>query len=179
MNRSTPIRRTAFKSKAPAPRPVKTFEIHTPRSTAPALLTMVGPGLLAAMFKPQPKDNTMQHLGYMALVRKLPCARCRCYFPGLMQFCHADILGKGGKGKGWKSDCRLGWPGCAECHRIVGSTGTMPKAKRHEFEARAGFETRSTIYTRGLWPASLPLWPDLEKDHAEENHQTETAAVPA
>ena len=174
MKRSTPMRRTAFKSKALVQRPVKTID-YTPRPRDVAVAVhAVARAMVAA-----PKENILQHRGYMALVRLLPCARCRCYYPGLMQFAHADILGFGGKGRGIKSDCRLGWPGCAECHRIVGSTGRMPKAQRHDFEARAGFETRSTIYSRGLWPASLPLWHDLEKNHAEENHRTETEAIPA
>lgn len=180
MKRSAPMKRTAFKSKLPPQRAVKTYEVHTPKPRTPALLTMVGPGLLAAMFRPQPKDNVIEeHGAYMALVRKLPCARCGDYLPGFMQFCHADILGKGGKGKGLKSDCRLGWPGCAPCHYYVGSTGRMPKAKRHAFEARAGTETRQLVFSRGLWPASLPLWHDLETNHAEETTRTETAAIPA
>lgn len=177
MKRSAPMKRTAFGSKLlPARAATQTTYTPRPRAVAVAVQAIVSRAVVQV-----PKDNLQQHRGYMALVRTLPCARCRRFYPGLMQFCHADILGRGGKGRGLKSDCRLGWPGCAECHYFVGSTGTMSKAERHAFEATAGTETRRLIFSRGLWPASLPLWHDLEKDHAhhrEENPQARTATVP-
>ena len=53
-----------------------------------------------------PKDGPLQHEGYIAQVRRLPCIRCGVV--GFSQFCHADE----GKGMALKTDCRLGWPGC-------------------------------------------------------------------
>lgn len=105
-----------------------------------------------------PKDKPLQHLGYMTIVRGLPCARCKSS-QWRSQFCHADILGRGGKGKGLRSDCRLGWPGCRECHWFVGTSGKMTKTERHAFEAAAGVSTRAAVIAAGLWPARLPRWP--------------------
>lgn len=153
--------------------------VGSPRHVGPEY--RYGARLVAALFRPVPKDNPLQHEGYMAAVRKLPCYGCGVR--GLTQFCHADILGAGGKGQGIKSDCRLGWPGCGPsplqnswftagdgptlpntagngCHWYVGTSGQMPKLERHEFEAQAGRETRATIKRMGLWPADLPDWPE-------------------
>ena len=107
-----------------------------------------------------PKDDMIQHGAYMAAVRSLPCDLCRTWAGS--QFCHSDILGNGGKGMGIKSDCRLGWPGCPACHYYVGTSGAMPKETRHRYEAAAGCRTRAEIRRRGIWPASLPAWPQDE-----------------
>lgn len=154
-------RGTGFRPKLPPLRPVKQYEVHTPRLRPMAV--PVAPAANAATFRPAPKDRPLQHGGYIAAVRRLACAHC-CR-PGPSQFCHADILGTGGKGKGIKSDCRLGWPGCADtsgregCHTLIGSRGTYTKADRHALEARYGTETRATVRAMGAWPARLPAWP--------------------
>lgn len=110
-----------------------------------------------------PKDAPLQHEGYMALVRRLPCIRCGVV--GFSQFCHADE----GKGMGLKTDCRLGWPGCGPrdsdtpgCHWYVGTSGRMGKEARRQFEAMAGRETREAIRSLGQWPATLPAWAEDE-----------------
>src|SRR4051812_19019750 len=70
----------------------------------------------------QPKENAIQHEGYMRLVRLLPCANCG--IEGYTQFCHADQ----GKGMALKTDCRRGWPGCGPrpgvpgCHYLIGTS---------------------------------------------------------
>lgn len=149
------MKRSGFKSKAPVPRPAKQCD-YVPRPRAIAV-AVAGPARATVAI---PKDNPLQHLAYMAAVRSLPCDLCRTHAGS--QFCHADILGKGGKGIGIKSDCRLGWPGCADCHYYVGTSGSMPKETRHRFEAAAGRRTRAEIRRRGLWPATLPAWADDE-----------------
>lgn len=175
MKRGKPMRRTAIKKPSAPPQ-----FIGVPTGVARVVLRAgpefrYGAPQVAALFRPMPKDNPLQHEGYMAAVRKLPCYGCGVR--GLTQFCHADILGVGGKGERIKSDCRLGWPGCGPsfgmaelfsrgswgeggngCHWYVGTSGQMPKLERHEFEAQAGRETRATIKRMGLWPADLPEW---------------------
>ncbi len=99
-----------------------------------------------------PKEGLLQHAGYMALVRQLKCAHCGRAGPS--QFCHSDE----GKGTGIKSDCRLGWPGCAECHFAIGTQRIYTKVLRRVMEAEMAARTRDEIETRGLWPKSLPLW---------------------
>ena len=151
------MKRSGFKPARP-PRPA-TQTTYTPRARAPAPAAAPDLRPVAAVAK----DGAIQHRGYMALVRALPCARCGR--PGPSQFCHADILGTGGKGMGLKSDCRLGWPGCGPhdgltgCHWVVGTSGVYSKEQRHEFESAAGRRTRATIIELGLWPGRMGLWP--------------------
>lgn len=102
--------------------------------------------------EPVEKDNPIQHAGYMNAVRSLPCARCGK--PPRSQFCHSDE----GKGAAIKSDCRLGWPGCAQCHHDVGTARIYPKNERRELEAWMARETRQLIEQLGLWPKNLPRW---------------------
>jgi hypothetical protein len=102
--------------------------------------------------EPVEKDNPLQHAGYMNVVRSLPCARCG--HPPRSQFCHSDE----GKGTGIKSDCRLGWPGCAQCHHDIGTARTYPKATRRQIEAELARRTRHQIESMGLWPKNLPRW---------------------
>jgi hypothetical protein len=111
----------------------------------------------------QPKENALQHDGYMRLVRLLPCARCG--IEGYTQFCHADE----GKGTSIKTDCRRGWPGCgpnnshAGCHNLVGTSGTFPKEERRALDKQYGDRTRAKILDLGLWPANLPLWQETDQ----------------
>lgn len=104
----------------------------------------------------------------MRAVRALPCAVCGVQ--GYTQFCHGDQ----GKGMALKTDCRTGWPGCGPrpgvpgCHYLIGTSGTYPQAERREKEARLARETRQRIRQLGLWPKTLPEWPeDANKTAAE------------
>lgn len=118
------------------------------------------------MSVPVPKENALQHEGYMGLVRKLPCAHCKVI--GFTQFCHSDM----NKGQGIKTDCRRGWPGCGPhfdssigevvpgCHWLLGSTGQLGKQRRRELEDEYAAQAREAILTAGKWPASLPKWED-------------------
>lgn len=100
------------------------------------------------------KEGASQHSGYMAAVRKLGyCMRCQKTCKP--QFCHRDQ----GKGIGIKTDARLGWPGCGDCHHLVGSSGKLGKQGRREEEDRLGAQTRREIEARGWWPPKLQRWP--------------------
>lgn len=103
------------------------------------------------------KENAIQHAGYMDLVRGLPCDRCGR--APRSQFCHADM----GKGQGIKTDCRRGWPGCATCHYLVGSTGQLGRDGRRQYELEAGQRTRARIIAAGLWPPRLPMLEELSQ----------------
>jgi hypothetical protein len=144
------LRRTGFAAKW-APRPAREWTGALP--TARKVVSAIASVFQRTIVTPVPKENALQHAGYMAAVRKLPCVRCgTTILP--RQFCHADE----GKGERIKTDCRRGWPGCAHCHEFVGMTGRMSKAGRREFERFAGACTRAEIIFRGWWPKSLPLW---------------------
>lgn len=143
------MKRTAFKTKLPPPRPVRqwTGSLPKPRST---VLCLVPPKLETVSF---PKEQMLQHSGYMRLVRRLPCSHCFKLPPS--EFSHADT----GKGQGIKTDCRRGYPACKECHYLIGSTGKLGKAERRRIEDLYGRLTRTKIMLAGTWPARLPLWP--------------------
>jgi hypothetical protein len=136
------LRRTGFKCKA-----------YEPARSAP-LRPLARPitRFRALPLVACPKENAIQHAGYMDLVRAMPCARCG--HQPRSQFCHADES----KGMGIKTDCRRGWPGCAACHFLVGSTGILGQAGRRLFEFDAGMRTRGIVIDSGRWPARLPLW---------------------
>lgn len=110
---------------------------------------------------PDPKENPLQHLGYMAAARLVPCVRCGFWRKGYMEFAHADFS----KGTGIKTDCRRGWSACGPhdglpgCHWLVGTSGRMGKEGRREFEAYAADVTRREVIAAGNWPARLPRWP--------------------
>jgi len=150
------MKRSGFKSKLPPRRQAKQIDGYTPRPR-PVAVAVAGP---AAAVVQVPKARPIQHQSYMDAVRKLPCIRCG--ITGFTQFCHADE----GKGMGLKTDCRLGWPGCGPhdgmpgCHWWVGTSGSMPREERREFERLAGNATRAAIRFVGLWPATLPPWPE-------------------
>lgn len=136
------LQRTSFKRKVYTPPPAAPLRALVRRPS------YVGSGVVVAL----PKENVIQHAGYMDVVRGLSCHRCNR--PPRSQFCHADES----KGMAIKTDCRLGWPGCAECHYFVGSTGKMGREGRRQFELEAGQRTRARIIAAGLWPANLPNW---------------------
>lgn len=99
---------------------------------------------------PIEKDNPLQHQGYMDIVRAMPCAHCGK--PPRSVFCHSDE----GKGMGIKSDCRQGWPGCAECHDAIGTRRIYPHHQRRALEAEMARKTREQIEASGQWPKNLP-----------------------
>lgn len=140
--------RTGFRTRVPPRRPARQWEGGPITPRAPALC-LVEPRLPTT---PMPKENLLQHKGYMDLVRALPCAHC--FKPPRSEFCHADE----GKGTGIKTDCRRGWPGCSACHYLIGSTGTLGKRERRRIETLYGELTRAKIIAAGTWPKRLPLW---------------------
>lgn len=150
------LKRTAFRRKEP---PLSLARVRqwlgpSPTPRAPARAVLASPRAIS----PQPKSAPIQNETYMAAVRKLPCARCWTISEP-RQFCHADFApGPNIKGTGIKTDCRLGFPGCATCHHYIGSTGHMSKEGRREFEVYAGACTRRQIEFAGLWPRKLPMW---------------------
>jgi hypothetical protein len=151
------VKRSGFASRF-EPRPSRQWEGGEITPRAPALRIV---DTSSRLVLPLPKENALQHLGYMSAVRLQPCCRCNWYRKRWMQFCHADE----GKGTGIKTDCRLGWSGCGPhddlpgCHWFVGSSGRMGKEGRREFETFAGAVTRAAVAKAGLWPARLPRWP--------------------
>ena len=106
---------------------------------------------------PAPKEELLQHQGYMAIVRTFACERCGR--PGPSEFAHADFA----KGTGIKSDCRDGTSLCGYrspedpgCHWLVGTKRIYPQAQRRELEKQWSALTRARVLRLDLWPKSLP-----------------------
>lgn len=163
------MKRSAFKPKGFTPRPAKQVE-YTPRARAVAVAAN---DTSARMVVQVPKENALQHKGYMDVVRRMACMHCGRAAPS--QFCHADE----GKGERIKTDCRRGWPGCADgpgrlgCHSLIGSTGSLKREHKRLLEANYGRATRADVIARGLWPADLPRWPEDESTTSREAATTE------
>jgi len=152
MMRRTPMARGAgFKRPAYTPRPQREQD-ETPSATPdhPRKASAARMSLCTSHAAPIDKENAPQHLGYMNLVRALPCAHCGKAPRSV--FCHSDE----GKGMGIKSDCRQGWPGCHECHDAIGTQRIYHKEKRRALEAEMARQTRALIEASGQWPKSLP-----------------------
>jgi hypothetical protein len=105
-----------------------------------------------------PKPDSLQHEGYMRLVRTFPCEHCGRAGPS--EFAHADQ----GKGQGIKSDCRIGtslckWRSPEEpgCHWLIGTKRIYPKAQRRELEEQMAARTRARVIAAGQWPKNLPM----------------------
>lgn len=146
-----------FRVKLPARKPAKQIE-YRPMPRAVAVVVEWPARTIVAV----PKENPLQHEGYMTLVRGMACAGCG--IEGWTVFCHSEET----KGLSIKSDCRLGWPGCTTrpgingCHYDVGSSGFLGRDGRRAFEASAAKQTRRLIREAGLWPKDLPAWPEDE-----------------
>lgn len=153
MKRSAIQRKTPMRSRREGP--------TAPRETKPAARATVQPirrGTYAGSTTGQAvlKELAIRHLGYEAAARDLGyCMRCRR--PCRPQFCHRDA----GKGAGIKTDVRLGWPGCDDCHALLGGHaggGRMPKEQRRDEEDDLAGLTRAAVIAAGTWPKSLPHW---------------------
>ena len=136
------MRRTGFARPVYTPPPPAPLRPATRRASYAGTVTL----------RLVPKEAPRQHQGYMNLVRAMACMHCGK--APRSQFCHADQ----GKGAGIKTDCRRGWPGCAACHYLIGSTGKLGRDERRRLEAEYGARTRAQILANGTWPARLPLW---------------------
>jgi hypothetical protein len=101
----------------------------------------------------QPKEDVSQSGAYMTAAKALGyCMRCdKKVVPltGELDFCHADL----GKGQGFKTDVRRGWPGCRGCHEFV--SRELPRAVRRAVEYLLGLMTRAAVRAAGTWPKSL------------------------
>lgn len=136
------LRRTSFARKVYTPAPPAPLRPVERRATYAGQVSLV---LV-------PKEIAIQHEGYMNLVRAMACMHCGKV--PRSQFCHADQ----GKGQGIKTDCRRGWPGCAACHHLIGSTGKLGRDERRRLEAEYGARTRAAVRAAGQWPKKLPAW---------------------
>ena len=150
-----PLKRTAFKPKAPLIQPRVERE---PKPLAALTRSFTYEGTTSG--EPVEKENASQSGAYIAAAKAI--GRCmNCHLTGPLEFCHRDQ----GKGFGIKTDVREGWPGCHVCHGLFGGHnggGRMQREERRERELELARRTRAAILAAGNWPKNLPLWKEKE-----------------
>ena len=168
LSRRTPLKRSGFKSRAPAhpcyqelsrDERAKRNAARIMASASPRLATMVPCAPAAA---PVPKENPEQNEAYRRLVAAMPCAHCG--IQGYSQHAHLNL----GKGLALKTDDRTGFPLCCTrpgeegCHVRYDQYRLLPGgAEAHHEAGRAwGAQTRAQIRESGHWPKRLPVWAD-------------------
>lgn len=160
MNRSTPLKRTGFRPRAPRreqrdPDRVRAMPAVTPgafRAPQPVATTPAEPVTKAAPVRSE---------AYRRAVASLPCASCGIY--GYSQHAHDNE----GKGLSLKTDDRTGVPLCCArpgeegCHTKFDQYRLLPGGREAHREAMRtwGAQTRATVHSLGLWPNNLPHWP--------------------
>lgn len=154
MNRSSPLKRTGFRPRAPRreqrdPDRVRAMPTVTPGAFRAPLPVMAAP--VAA-----PKDLPIRSQAYLRLVAQLPCKACGIW--GFSQAAHANT----GKGMGAKA-CDLNtFPLCADrpgqrgCHSLFDQGGLFAKEARRLIEPAWVADTQRRIHTMGLWPTGIP-----------------------
>ena len=97
---------------------------------------------------------------YRRIVAAMPCIHCG--IAGYSQHAHANA----GKGKGIKTDDRMGFPLCAArpgvegCHAAFDQYRLLPGGRDEHAEAgeRWAERTRAAVLEAGVWPNRLPRW---------------------
>lgn len=105
-----------------------------------------------------PKEGVLQSPSYERAAKALGyCMRCGWLsrIKGDLDFCHADC----GKGQGFKTDSRRGWPGCRSCHEEV--SRHLAKPVRRAVEYLLGLMTRHAVNEASTWPKRLPDWKEV------------------
>lgn len=173
MMRSTPMKRTSFKSRTTSVPLVLTREQRLDERAQRALQTgMAKPlarvamavctAVVAAVVKEQPQRSEV----YRRLVAAMPCAWCR--IEGYSQHAHENE----GKGARLKVDDRRGMPLCCArpgiegCHTAFDQYRLVPggRAAHIELGRALSKRTRQQIMDAGLWPAKVPQWQKGESD---------------
>jgi len=144
MKRSAPMKRTAFKPKAPPPRPVKTYEVHTPRARAPAVAISDGK---ARMVVPVPKPEkakpgkytpNAEERAWLDWIVAYGCVACRMDGHGVVPPAVHHLL-RGGRRIGHLFSLPLCDPGHHQGGQSRGMVSRHPWKAR--FEAKYGTET--------------------------------------
>lgn len=144
------MKRSGFKPKAPAPRPVKTLKTYTPNPRAAAVAVA---DTRARMVVTVPKAQPLRDESYRRWVASLPCAHCG--IEGYSQAAHGDA----GKGMGIKSSDDTCYPACGPrpslfgidpgCHWLIGTSGNIKREDRRMLEQQYAEETRARWAQRG------------------------------
>ena len=155
LTRSTPMKRTGFKSRAPQAQNSDPDRVRSMPTVAPGAFRAPQPVAIAPA-APIAKANPVRSQQYLRAVASLPCAICG--IQGYSQAAHLPPEAKGMK----QSDLltfplcctRVGIPGC---HQDYDQYRLFPRAAAMAVGRAWAADTQRRILAMGLWPKALPL----------------------
>ena len=159
LNRSTTLKRTGFKSRAPTSISRDPDRVRATPTVTPGAFRVPVP-LASAPAARVEKYAPVRSEAYRRLVASLPCVMCGV--PGYSQAAHGSGVGTGAsKGMGIKACDLTCFPACAPrpgvvgCHAALDQGAMFTKAVRHELEPVWAADTQRHIYALGLWPKNM------------------------
>lgn len=142
-----------FKAKAPPPpRPVKTYEVHTPRVRPMAV--PAAPAANACTFKPAPKFTYLRDTRYQAACRALPCQAPGCDAAGPdagVTWAHSNQAIHG-HGRSVKASDQFVAALCHTCHVELDQGKATSRAAKVALWNEAHRRTVALASDLGLWP---------------------------
>ena len=160
--RRTPMRRTGWRRWAGVSSATPVASMR-PVAPAPPVTRLARPANYAPATghaTALKKDAPARSEAYRRIVAAMPCIHCG--IAGYSQHAHANA----GKGKGIKTDHRMGFPLCAArpgvegCHAAFDQYRLLPGGRDEHAEAgeRWAERTRAAVLEAGVWPNRLPRW---------------------
>lgn len=170
MKRSAPMKRTAFRSKLPPQRAVKTID-YTPRPRDVAVAVQAATGPIVQV----PKFVYVRDLRLRAMCRAMACQHCGAAGPDAgVTWAHSNWI-LHGKCKGRKASDVYVAALCHTCHMKLDQGSSWPAAVRWQVWGEAHIRTINTALKLGLWPQGIAI-PSVETTTAttEETHHDRT-----
>lgn len=149
MMRRSPMKRTAFRSKA---RPARLAE---ERVRAPLTPIRV-PEPSAPVFYQAPKQEYVRSDALMRAYRALPCQHCGAEGEAA-GVCGAHSNWGMGKGMGIKACDTRAASLCWECHRLLDQGKSWTDAEKRRIWSEAHTKTIAKLVALNLWPAGVPI----------------------
>lgn len=146
------VRRSGFKAKGWAPRPVKTID-YQPRPRAPAVAVAQPAGPV----RPVPKFVYVRDERLRDMCRALACQHCgRSGDDAGVTWAHSNqsIHGKGGS---VKASDQFVAAMCWDCHRELDQGGAWSQEEKVRIWNEAHRRTVAQALALGLWPADVPV----------------------
>lgn len=161
LNRSTTLKRTGFKSRAPTSISSDPDRVRATPTVTPGAFRVPVP-LASAPAARVEKSAPVRSEAYRRLVASLPCINCGV--PGHSQCAHSNS----GKGAGIKASDLDSFPLCTVhasadgrlvqgCHENFDRGALFTKAVRRELEPVWAADTRRKLLALGLWPKGVPV----------------------
>ena len=161
LNRSTTLKRTGFKSRAPTSISSDPDRVRATPTVTPGAFRVPVPVASAPAAQVE-KAAPVRSEAYRRAVASLPCINCGV--PGYSQCAHSNS----GKGAGIKASDLDSFPLCTVhpgadgrlvqgCHENFDQGALFTKAVRRELEPVWAADTRRKLLAMGLWPKGVPV----------------------